>query len=699
LTRQLTRAGFVVRVQQRRRAGGGISYPLANVIAFRDGSVREAIALVAHYDTTPDGPGAADDALGVAICLEAARALSSVGLRHSLAVILTDGEEVGLLGAQAAVTDPEIQARVQTFLNFDAAGGAGPLLLFQMSPELQTAFRAWPADLARAQGGSFLTEIVRNLPAGTDFSVFSAIAPGLNFASIGDAYAQHTTRDTPERVSPETLRTGVATAIAGVRALDSFNGDDSTDLATYFDLGVWHSVVIAAHTASALAWTACALALLAWIVLTQEGWHTRRLAGLVTTAAWSVASASVSLGGMALAGSALASIRREASPWYAFPQPFVLFLSAVGSSGLWLMSRLAASGPRRLRPRRSPNATWWTTLPLWTVAVLWLQMRAPLAAYLVSIPLSVAAIVVVLTRTTRAAPKRIAAAAVAVAAASLWLQDSVRLMAFLVPFSATAGMAFSATALVEVMFLPAVMLAPPILAALSGMMTSRRGRASLGWVLAFTCVTSGAVSLLEPAYTAERPQRRQARYIQDDVHDQAWLEVGSAEPGLDVLGNGVADAVWQPSTGLPGLTPFRAPFMFQTSISRQMTPTPLDIRTAIERAPDGSRVLDIVITPHEYGTVALLPVPGLTPMESASEGSGRDQPWRTVAAAMEPLHLRGAIDSTSTPKLDDVILIFESIGLPLRNVPDAVRAWLASDQSVWRGRAVFIVRALGAIGR
>ena len=62
--------------------------------------MRDAVALVSHYDSVPDGPGAGDDALGVATCLESGRVLAGLGLRHSLFVIVTDGEEVGLMGAR-----------------------------------------------------------------------------------------------------------------------------------------------------------------------------------------------------------------------------------------------------------------------------------------------------------------------------------------------------------------------------------------------------------------------------------------------------------------------------------------------------------------------------------------------------------------------------------------------------------------------
>ena len=62
------------------------------------------VVLVAHYDSVPNAPGAADDGAGVAAILEITRALTSGSPpRNDVDVVLTDAEEPGLLGAQAFV--------------------------------------------------------------------------------------------------------------------------------------------------------------------------------------------------------------------------------------------------------------------------------------------------------------------------------------------------------------------------------------------------------------------------------------------------------------------------------------------------------------------------------------------------------------------------------------------------------------------
>ena len=114
--------------------------------------------------------GALDDGIGVAACLEAARVLSQERLTHSLLVLVTDGEESGLMGARALVIDSDVNARLRAFLNFDGTGAAGPSLLFETGPGWTSALSAWGNHATVPSGASFATEISKRLPNDTDFS-------------------------------------------------------------------------------------------------------------------------------------------------------------------------------------------------------------------------------------------------------------------------------------------------------------------------------------------------------------------------------------------------------------------------------------------------------------------------------------------------------------------------------------------------
>src|SRR5438552_9709239 len=145
LVDQLRQYGFSVHVQETDAVDtrAGVTARVANIIALREGSVQDAIALVAHYDSVSEAPGAVDDGLGVATCLESARVLAQAELRHSLFVLLTDGEEVGLMGARAVVKDAQVAARMRSFLNFDGPAGAGTPLLFEASSGWGAPLDAW----------------------------------------------------------------------------------------------------------------------------------------------------------------------------------------------------------------------------------------------------------------------------------------------------------------------------------------------------------------------------------------------------------------------------------------------------------------------------------------------------------------------------------------------------------------------------
>jgi len=114
---QLRLYGYDVRVQETdaRRTDIGVTAHVVNVIAVNAGTERNAIGLLSHYDSSPDAPGAADDGLGVAVSLEAARVLAArtdTDRRHTIMILVTDGEEAGLMGAAGLVTDRDVMDRL-----------------------------------------------------------------------------------------------------------------------------------------------------------------------------------------------------------------------------------------------------------------------------------------------------------------------------------------------------------------------------------------------------------------------------------------------------------------------------------------------------------------------------------------------------------------------------------------------------------
>src|SRR6202521_2111357 len=128
-----------------------------NVVARLEGTVSDAaILLAAHYDSVPAGPGASDDGAGTATVLEIARALKSLPQpRHSIILLIDDGEEAGLLGARVFVDQHRWAREVRAVVNVDTRGTSGPSLMFETGSANEWTVRLY-AEHARHPATSSL---------------------------------------------------------------------------------------------------------------------------------------------------------------------------------------------------------------------------------------------------------------------------------------------------------------------------------------------------------------------------------------------------------------------------------------------------------------------------------------------------------------------------------------------------------------
>lgn len=138
VARSFRRAGLRVGVQRFTVPGRGRS---RNVIGVLD-TPRTCLRIVmAHTDTTPNGPGANDNASGAATVVQLAGELVSAPLESTrLVVLITGSEEAGLIGARAFLDAHETEDWL--FVNFDGVGAAATL---RYLPE-EGIGRHWPAD-------------------------------------------------------------------------------------------------------------------------------------------------------------------------------------------------------------------------------------------------------------------------------------------------------------------------------------------------------------------------------------------------------------------------------------------------------------------------------------------------------------------------------------------------------------------------
>ncbi|RYF03913.1 MAG: M20/M25/M40 family metallo-hydrolase, partial [Oxalobacteraceae bacterium] len=167
----------------------------------------KALMLAAHYDSVPTGYGAADDGASVAAILETLRALKTSGrLQNDLIVLLTDGEEAGLLGAEAFVAKHPWARDVGLVLNFEYRGNSGPMLMFETSAGNGKLVEAL-GSVPRAAGSSLLYEVYKLLPNDTDLSAFRrAGMPAMNFAAMERATSYHTQLDTADNLNQGSMQ-------------------------------------------------------------------------------------------------------------------------------------------------------------------------------------------------------------------------------------------------------------------------------------------------------------------------------------------------------------------------------------------------------------------------------------------------------------------------------------------------------------
>ncbi|MFE9748532.1 M20/M25/M40 family metallo-hydrolase [Saccharothrix saharensis] len=221
----------------------------------------QALLLVAHHDSVPTGPGAADDGAAVAAMLEALRALTSGGgVRNDVVFLFTDGEEAGTLGAQAYVRRNGVDG-VGAVLNWEARGSGGPVWMFQTGEDNAPLVSAFGAASSRPIANSFAYEVYRRMPNYSDFTVFQdAGARGLNSAFIEHVRDYHSPYDDVERLDRGSLQHHGETMVGLVRALGDRDLRVRGGDAVYFDLfsrvlvryPTWLAVALAALSVPAL---------------------------------------------------------------------------------------------------------------------------------------------------------------------------------------------------------------------------------------------------------------------------------------------------------------------------------------------------------------------------------------------------------------------------------------------------------------
>ncbi|ATB34310.1 M20/M25/M40 family metallo-hydrolase [Melittangium boletus] len=195
-----------------------------NVVARLPGTQGErSVLVVAHYDSAPTSPGAADDGTAVAAMLEVLRLMASGPRpRNDLLFLFADAEEVGSMGADAflAARTPAERARIAAVLNFDARGNRGPVVMFETSRDNGWLIERFATASPSPVGHSLASTIYGLLKNDTDFSVFrDAGLNGLNFAYFDGLEVYHSREESAAAVDPRSIQHQGDQMLALVRQL------------------------------------------------------------------------------------------------------------------------------------------------------------------------------------------------------------------------------------------------------------------------------------------------------------------------------------------------------------------------------------------------------------------------------------------------------------------------------------------------
>ncbi|MGD2145243.1 MAG: M28 family peptidase [Anaerolineae bacterium] len=188
----------------------------SNVVATRSGRRSTRIALLAHFDTTNNTPGAVDNASGVAVLLALAELFAHKDLSVSLEWLVVNGEENGGLGAAAYLHEREdTMDQTLAVINVDGVGqrvGANTITVMGASQPFQDQVRAlhqaypgviWAAPWYESDHSAFLWRGVPCVP----------------LSSVGVANIGHLPADKAEWISPAKLGEVVSLVADVIHAL------------------------------------------------------------------------------------------------------------------------------------------------------------------------------------------------------------------------------------------------------------------------------------------------------------------------------------------------------------------------------------------------------------------------------------------------------------------------------------------------
>ncbi|HZX71731.1 MAG TPA: M20/M25/M40 family metallo-hydrolase [Rhodanobacter sp.] len=625
-----------------------------NIVATLPGTAnRQAVLLVAHYDSVPYGPGAGDDGAGVVSILETLRALKAgPALQNDVRVVFTDGEEAGLLGATAYVyAHPELARQVGVVMNFEGRGSSGPVIMFETSDANGALIRQL-AEVAPYPVASSLTySLYKQLPNDTDLTVFKRSGlPALNFAFIEGFWNYHSPGDTVAHLAPRTVQHMGSYALALTRHFgnSSFHDLHQPDQVFFNSVGS-HFV----HYPMGWVWVLLAGAGLAFLAVVAVG---------VVQRQWRLRDVLVGCAGFfALLFGVTASIY---AVWWLLQLGFGqrLLVGDTASNKLIVVALVLvgmAAGllvQRALLGRREWSGVVVGTVFMSGVLTALVCILQPAGSYLLIWPLLASLLGLLLAQSARHTAMAALWLALGTAPAVLLFAPMILSMLILLSLNVVSVLAIAI-----------------LLGVLLGIASPLLVRLSRGWRVAVPALLVAALGCLFGGivlsrFSADHPQRNTLYYVLDADHGRAaWISYDKQPHALTVPFLG--------SKTLPGKAPDFSMALAIPVLAHAAPALPLVGPTLSETGhsvADHVRTLDLHITSPRGADSVVLQLPATTRVLSiAWDGQSmpvrRDAksgaPWQltytALPAAGVDLQLRIAGDEPVTCRLGD-----RSSGLP-----------------------------------
>ena len=469
---------------------------IATIPAQRQGP---AVLLDAHYDSTPTGPGAGDDGIGVATLLEVASILKTAPPPRPVMLLFNEGEEFGLNGSAAFVRGDPRARQVNSLINIDARGVSGPATMFETSDPNAAALSIYANATRRPYANSLSTDFARLIPNTTDVVKFKPAGwTLLNFAIIGNETRYHTPGDTVAALDRASLYHLGSEVLALTRAMAETPepGGVANGQTVFTDIAGRLFITFPLPTAAVL--LGLLLTTAAFLAWRKKALTKPLLVALGTTLAGVGVSAFLAL---------VATLIRPGDFWRAYPLVTYLAVYAVVVATMFAIWARWGGGIARMRMRA---AAWLLILLIGTA--LSMAMPGAIPFFLLGPALGIAAIVL-----ERRSPQT--ATVVAVVATTVQFLMFAQLLA-LIEMLLIDGPLWAVTPLAALAVLPALV-----------ELGDARLRATVS-LIAVAAIGFWAAALLLPRSSAERPASFSIDYFRDASQNTASWGIAAKEAPL-----------------------------------------------------------------------------------------------------------------------------------------------------------------------